>query len=174
MGSFSHASSPGGWSAVEERVRQFLIKRAQDASPDRPFTALVTYGELCAAVDPEEAYFAWPRFRGIGQVLARISTDEHQHGRPMLSALVVRKQTRQAGDGFAVLGRSLGERIQDGEERSFWRSQVEAVVTYWSGQGGSEDVQAASDPAATRARALSLLARAVADIEEASKLLSAG
>jgi hypothetical protein len=159
---------------VVERVRQHLIKRAQQASPDRPFAALVTYGELCEAVDPEQAYFTWPRFRGIGEVLRKISTTEHQHGRPMLSALVVRKQTRQAGDGFAVLGRELGERIQDGQERSFWRSQVEAVILYWSGQGGSKDGQAAPDPAATSARALSLLARAVADIEEASKLLSVG
>jgi hypothetical protein len=163
--------------AIVERVRQYLIKRAQQASPDRPFAALVTYGELCRAVDPEEAYFKYPRFRGIGEVLRRISTTEHQHGRPMLSALVVRQQTRQAGDGFAVLGRDLGERIQDGQERSFWRSQVEAVISYWSGRDSGEDGEggeAAPDPAATRARALSLLARAVADIEEASKLLSAG
>jgi hypothetical protein len=60
----------------------------------------------------------------------------------------------------------VGERIPAGQERSFWRGQVEAVVSYWSGQGSGdgqdEDGQAVPDPAATRARAPSLLARAVA------------
>jgi hypothetical protein len=151
-----------GLDAVTERVREYLISRAQAADPARPFAAVVTYGDLVDEADPEHAYFAWPRFRGIGEVLRRISTYEHQHGRPMLSALVVRKQTRQAGDGFAVLGRELGEHIQEGEERSFWRSQVEAVVRQWSGQDGAQETPDVRE----------LLAQAIATIEEARRLLS--
>src|SRR6266536_1288027 len=105
-------SLEGALNPIEERVRQFLIERAKNGNPVRPFTATITYGDLCAAIDPEQDYFKWPRFRGIGKVLGRVSTFEHRQGRPMLSALVVQAGTLHAGDGFAGLGRDLGEKIQ--------------------------------------------------------------
>src|SRR5260221_14494324 len=76
-------------SAIEERVRQYLIEQERKADPSHPFQATVTYGNLCSAIDPEQHYWSWPRFRGIGKVLLHISTFEHGHGRPLLSALVV-------------------------------------------------------------------------------------
>src|SRR5262249_43068168 len=78
---------------------------------------------------------SWPRFRGIGRVLLRVSTFEHDRGRPLLSALVVQAASRRAGDGFAELGRDLSYQIEEGQERAFWRGQVEEVVRYWTGAG---------------------------------------
>lgn len=157
----------GQLTAIEERVRQYLVERAKSAA-DNPFNARVSYSDLCAAVDPDEHYFARPRFRGIGPLLGKISTFEHEEGRPLLSALVVHKHDRQAGDGFAELARKLGYHIQPLQERAFWRAQVEKVVAYWSGPG--RDVSA-DDP---NARALALLAKVSSDIQEVQRLLSAG
>ena len=85
------ASSEGALSPIEDRVRHFLIERAKKADPSRPLaiSTLITYGDLCAAIDPEEHYWRGPRYRGIGQVLGRVSSYEDAQGHPMLSALVV-------------------------------------------------------------------------------------
>jgi hypothetical protein len=151
---------------IGRRLRQFLIKLAQDADPNRPFAATITYGRLCKAIDPDQAYFKSPRYRGIGKVLGQISTYEHWQGRPMLSALVVQAGTLRAGDGFAVLGRSLGDEVQPGAELAFWREQVEAVIGYWTGPGKDEP---APDPVA---KARVLLAAVRGELDEISRLLS--
>jgi hypothetical protein len=84
----------------------------------------------------------------------------------MLSALVVQAGSLHAGDGFAGLGRDLGEHIQTGAERAIWRSQVETVIQYWTGPGKDEP---APDPVA---KARALLATVSGEIEEISHLLS--
>lgn len=152
---------------LDERVRQFLIQRARDTNPEQPFTAVITYGDLCKALDPDERYWAAPRYRGIGQVLGRISAWEHAQGRPLLSALVVQAQSMRAGKGFAQLALGFGERIPSGHETAFWRSQVEAVVKHWAGRVSGAD-EAPDDRVA---RALALLARISGDVEEVRRLL---
>jgi hypothetical protein len=123
-------------SPAEGRVRQILIERAKRTDPRLPRNSLITYGELCAEADPDQAYWRRPRYRGIGSALGHVSAYEHEHGRPLLSALVVQQQTMRAGDGFAdVLGRDLGFDIAPGGERGFWLEQVEKVVRYWTGPG---------------------------------------
>ena len=146
------AESGGRLTPIEERVRQYLIERAKKTDPGRPFQAKVIYGDLCKAIDPEEHYWAWPRFRGIGKVLGRISTFEREQGRPMLSALVVQAGSMQAGTGFAGLGRDLGFQIQPGQERAFWRAELDEVVRYWTSHTLDE-----SAPTPTQ-QALALLA----------------
>ena len=78
---------------VEVRMRQHLIERARNTSPDRAIEARITYGGLCKTIDPKQRYWSGPRFRGLGKVLARIGVFEHAHGRPLLTALVVRAGT---------------------------------------------------------------------------------
>jgi hypothetical protein len=133
----------------------------------QPFTAVITYGDLCHALDPDEHYWTAPRYRGIGPVLGRVSTWEHAQDRPLLSALVVQAQSMRAGKGFAQLARGLDERIPSGQETAFWRGQVEAVVKHWAGRGSSGN-DAADDRVA---RALALLARISGDVEEVRRLL---
>jgi len=43
-------------SALEQRVRAFLISRARQSDPDRVSTARIEYQELAKAIDPEEHY----------------------------------------------------------------------------------------------------------------------
>ena len=76
------------------------------------------------------------------------------HKRPMLSALVVQAATLQAG-----------VEIQPGQEKKFWRVQVEAVVRYWNGPGQDES---ASDPL-DQARAP--LAKISGEVEQVKRLL---
>ncbi len=120
---------------AEERVRQILIEQAEKTDPRIPRRALITYGDLCVAVDPNHDYWKPPRYRGIGDALRHVSTYEHEHDRPLLSALVVRKLTMRPGDGFGSLGRDLGFDIPSGGEHMFWLEKVEEVVSYWTGPG---------------------------------------
>src|SRR5690348_2442506 len=126
----SQMSSEGHLSPIEERVRQILIQKAKSADAAHPLVRsnFFTYRELAERADPDHYFWKAPRYRGIGQVLGRISTFEHAYGRPLLSALVVLKDLWHPGDGFAGLSRSLGEHIQPGQEQGFWRTQVEKTI----------------------------------------------
>jgi hypothetical protein len=151
---------------MEERIRLFLIDRARQTTRLSPFDARITYADLCASVDPDQHYWKWPRFRGIGKAIGHISAYENQFGRPLLSALVVQAETNRASDGFAELCRDLGHQIQPGQERVFWRGQVEAVVRYW--RSTSSEVTAEDSPSET---ARSLINSAMRQLAEASRLL---
>jgi len=157
----------GRLSAIEVRVRWSLIERVQATDPSYPLRARISYQDLCAENDPDRRYWVPPRFRGIGKVLGRISTYEHENGRPLLSCLAVHRANQQAGPGFAVLARELGYGIPTGGERDFWASQVEAVVQYWNEPGRS-----ASGPNPT-AQALALITNAAEQLEQARRLLDA-
>src|SRR6201999_2022059 len=107
----------------EELVRAFLISRARQADPDRLSSARIEYQELAKAIDPQEHYWAWPRFRGLGDVLGNVSVFEYEHDRPLLSALVVQAGTHQAGDGFykGLLRKRLNIELPPEQERAYWR-----------------------------------------------------
>jgi hypothetical protein len=162
----SPAQAEAKLSPIEGRLRDCLVERAKKADSGQPFRATITYGDLCKAVDPDQHYWKYPRFRGIGPAIGRVSVWEHEHGRPLLSALVVQAGTLQAGDGFAELGRSLGYQVQPGQEKAFWRSQVEAIASYWSGAG---EETAVTSPRNTRIRAK--LTSVMAELEEIKRLL---
>jgi len=69
-------------------------------------------------------------FYGLLEALGHVSTYEVEHGRPMLTALVVNKETRIPGEGFASLGEHLGRRVANEEE--FWHTELAATVELWS------------------------------------------
>jgi hypothetical protein len=156
-------------SPSEQRVRAFLISRARQADPDRLASAKIEYQQLAKAIDPEERYWAWPRFRGLGDVLGNVSVFEHEHDRPLVSALVVQAGTHQAGDGFykGLLRKRLGVELPPQEERAFWREEIRKVVTYWNAAPGEEEPD-------TRTRVLALITRIESDLKEARSLISAG
>jgi len=70
--------------------------------------------------------------RQVGQVLGEVSEDEHQAGRPMLSAVAV-NAAGYPGDGFYVLARRLGKLTDPISEDVFLRSEREAVYEAWAG-----------------------------------------
>jgi hypothetical protein len=155
-------------SALEQRVRAFLISRARQSDPDRVSTARIEYQELAKAIDPEEHYWSWPRFRGLGDVLGNISVFEHDHDRPLISALVVQAGTHQAGGGFykGLLRNRLGIQLPTEEERPYWRAEVRKVVTYWNAAPSDEEPD-------TQAQVLALLTRIESDLKDVRALIAA-
>lgn len=69
-----------------------------------------------------------------GKILGEISKYEHAHDRPMLSAIVVKIDTKQPGPGFSGLARELGklESSSPDDEKSFWKHEIENVYKCWS------------------------------------------
>ena len=88
---------------------------------------LITYKELAAVVglDWNKDY---GKCRQIFSILRDICTSEVEQGHPMLSAVVVRQDTRIPGSGFFALALYLG-RCQSGTDYSFWIPERDAV---WS------------------------------------------
>lgn len=85
---------------IRENVKRKLIKIAKKDET-------INYGEIMNE-------FGIPRGNpkkgiGIGDVLGEISKSEVAEGKPMLSAIVVKKDgTKKIGDGFYPLARELG------------------------------------------------------------------
>ena len=69
----------------------------------------------------------------IGQLLGEINEDEHNNGRPLLSAVAVESTTRMPGEGFFQFAKQLrkfdGETDED--KREFWRDEIQRVYEIW-------------------------------------------
>ena len=109
------------------------------------------------------------RSRGLGDVLGNVSVFEHDHDRPLISALVVQAGTHQAGDGFykGLLHKRLGIQLQPDQQRAYWRGEIRKVVTYWNAAPGEDEPD-------TQARVLALITRIESDLKEVRALISAG
>ncbi len=75
----------------------------------------------------------------IGELLGEISKHEHEHGRPMLSAVVVHKDDELPGDGFFELARSLKKldintKGNKEKELEFYEKELKEVYEYWGNQ----------------------------------------
>jgi len=69
--------------------------------------------------------------REVGQLLGEITQEEHDKGRPMLSALA-RNATGGIGPGFFALARDLGRMQADDDKAAFLAAETEAVYSAWS------------------------------------------
>lgn len=67
----------------------------------------------------------------IARVLDGISRAEHLAGRPLLSAVVIRKDENMPGNGFFTLARGLGLHTK-GDNFEFWLAELRRVHDYWS------------------------------------------
>jgi len=89
----------------------------------------ITYGEIAPMADLNMS--KPPDRREIGRILDSISTREHEEGRPLLSAVVVRRNTRYPGKGFFRLAQGLG--IYDGtNDLAFFIKEIYRVHAYWT------------------------------------------
>jgi hypothetical protein len=118
----------------ERQLQRFLRDRAHQAQGHDPLSACITYGNLCHEIDPGERIWKHPRYKGIGQALGHVSLYEYRHGRPLLSALVIRAGEGHPGPGFVddLCRRTLDITVAEGEERAFWKASVANVVRFWS------------------------------------------
>jgi len=109
------------------QVRKALIKRAR-----RRTEQLITYQQLsdeCSlGLNMAEQFDR----NAIAEILDEISTFEHEHGRPLLSSLVVRANDGHEGKGFYKLAERLGfgdRRLL--EEGFFATNQINECIAFW-------------------------------------------
>ena len=69
--------------------------------------------------------------REVGQLLGEISEWEHNHGRPLLSAVVIRKDTGMPGEGFFSLAKQL-KICQGQNKQSLRQKELKNVYSTWS------------------------------------------
>jgi hypothetical protein len=70
----------------------------------------------------------------VGKLLDDINRSEHEHGRPLLSVIVVHKGETMPGEGFFMCARDLG-RYQEGQDRAaFVREERAAVFKAWASE----------------------------------------
>jgi hypothetical protein len=79
-------------------------------------------------IDTENPHFG----AQVGKVLGEISEDELAAGRPMLSAIVVSKDSMMPGKGFFNLGEELRQTRPGEDDLTFAVRQIKRVHEYWS------------------------------------------
>jgi len=88
----------------------------------------ITYGEISPMADLNMS--KPPDRNEIGRLLGTICAREHEEGRPLLSAVVVRSNIGCPGKGFFTLAQELG--IYDGsDDKAFWIEEVRRVHEHW-------------------------------------------
>jgi hypothetical protein len=90
----------------------------------------VYYSDLAQATGREMKGPHWAVH--LGKILGRISSDETEAGRPMLSAIVVSRETKLPGEGFFKLGVELHRVDENEDEEAFARRQMERVYDYFA------------------------------------------
>ena len=68
--------------------------------------------------------------REVGQVLGEISRNEVEHGRPMLSAIVI-GTNGVPGEGFQKFASGIGRWNGEGNWKDFWQTELEEVYNTW-------------------------------------------
>jgi hypothetical protein len=118
----------------DQAVRDRLVVAARDRQ-------LIVYLDLAKlmGIDTDNPHFA----AQVGKVLDRLNQDEVANGRPMLSAIVVSKDTMLPGRGFFNLGEQLRLTVPGEDEVAFAVRQIQLVHDYWSAQ--TEDVRGPSE-----------------------------
>ena len=105
-------------------IYKAIVKVAEDGGR-------VYYGEIAPLVDLD---MKLTHHRGLmGAILERISRREHSAGRPLLTAVVIKKMTGIPGKGFFKLAKCL--RLQTHEaDADFWEKELKRVHDYWRGR----------------------------------------
>ena len=96
-------------------VRDKLIEIARSRG-------LISYSEIGVVAG------AHARSSTLANILNEINEEERAAKRPLLSAVVVRKNTRKAGPGFYQSAAAHGHTNPDA---AFWEEELEAVYRCW-------------------------------------------
>ncbi len=117
---FDHGFSECAWEAAKAEARQAMIAVAARR-------VVIYYSELVNEIDACSLE-AWSS--SLAHMLGEISTEEHQAGRGMLTAVVVRKHDFKPGSGFFKLACTLGYHVDN--QDAFWVEEFEKVYEIWS------------------------------------------
>ncbi len=116
---FDHGFSAAAWEKAKRQAIEVLVQQARRGDP-------ITYSDLVSKVT---AVKMEPHDTRLAHFLGEISTEEHEAGRPLITALVVHKHDLQPGKGFFDLSRALGFSFVD--EIAFWSDQIERLRIQW-------------------------------------------
>ena len=130
--------SPADWELAKDQMRAVLVETARRRGT-------ITYAELCARVT---AIVVQPHDATLPGLLREISTEDHQRGRAMRTALVVYKKKQRPGRGFFAFAKSLGKEVRDPDQ--FWEREVTRVYHDW---GAAAPISRRAAPAAAGQRA---------------------
>lgn len=113
-------------------IKDSLYETLVDAARQR---RVITYSDAAAVVDLSMRN---PYHRKLlGQYLGAISEYEVEHGRPMLSAVVVQKGSHRTGTGFDHLGEEIGRKSSFEDDATFEGRELARVWAHWSQPPGS-------------------------------------
>lgn len=89
--------------------------------------------------------------QNLGSVLDSLNRQLHARGLPMLSAVVVKKQTGMPGQGFFRLAWELGRFASGEDARQFWERELTEVYRVFGGcsEGGGRNAATAEEVART-------------------------
>lgn len=108
------------WQDAVREVREILVDVARRRD-------VINYTELTKRVT---SYPLRPDGHDFHAVLGRVSLDEHEEGRPLLTALVVYKSGEMsAGSGFFEMAQTAGFTFNDPDV--FWLAELNRVWDYW-------------------------------------------
>jgi hypothetical protein len=97
-------------------AREYLVKAARDHRT-------VPYGEIMNRIGG----------RGyVGQVLDALNVEENDQRRPLLSAIVVRKDARRSSYGFFDLVRRLRPGVPIGDDQSVWEAECDRIWKHYA------------------------------------------
>jgi len=108
-------------------VSQVIYERLRQVAKNHQTT---TYGEI-APLGGLDMSLQRDRTE-IGRILGEISKNEHEQGRPLLSAIVLRKGGESPGKGFFTLAQELGLMKPQQDKQAFWCQEVEKVFQTWA------------------------------------------
>ncbi len=112
-----------------DRVRADLRNRLESIA--RQGVGLIFYGDLVRGI-PE---ISGPDSHALHAMLGEMSTQCHAEKMPLLSALVITKDTKRPGKGFYQLAEGLGVgagvRNRDDQDL-FWAREVRRCYDAWS------------------------------------------
>ena len=114
-----------GLTQEQRRIREILIDKAKQAQTIC-YTDLVKVAKL--NLDMTNPYHR----ALLGKLLGAISSFEHANGRPMLSSVVVSKETNSPSDGFYKLADELGYGNWRTLRKILWGFQeLKRAFDYW-------------------------------------------
>lgn len=98
----------------------------------------ITYGEIAPLVG---LTMVRPPDRGaLGALLDEVDRAELAAGRPLLCAIVVRRDRGLPGRGFFRNARLLGF-DPESADAAFWRAELERVHDWWAGSAEDPDIR---------------------------------
>ncbi len=111
---------------MKEQIRDMLIKVAWHNNT-------ISYSEVGKVVGLDMAN---PGERSkLANALDEINREEHERGRPLLSAVVVQKESGHPGTGFFDLARELGKQKPDENNQVFFANELQRVFDAWMAAG---------------------------------------